>query len=46
MSAPVPQSLHMLEPEISELDPRVLQQLERIRYAPGFALLAKVSQDL
>ena len=44
MSAPVPQSLHMLEPEISELDPRVLQQLERIRYAPGFALLAKVSK--
>lgn len=41
LSAPVPQSLEMLRREVQELDPRVREQLRRIRYAPGFALLAK-----
>lgn len=42
MSAPVPQSMHLLGLEAAELDPKVVKQLEGIRYAPGFALLAKV----
>lgn len=45
MSAPVPQSLHMLSQELVALDPRILQQLQQIRYAPGFALLAKLPKN-
>jgi len=45
MSAPVPQSLRVLSSERVRLDLGILHQLQRIRYAPGFALLTKLSNN-